>query len=368
MNLKQYGWNDFFGEKFSEYADRGFSAGRVAVEHKSQYVLYTELGELTGEISGKMHFNSGDKEDYPAVGDWVVIRPVINDKKAIIEHVLPRRNKFSRKAAGVKTDEQIVASNIDYVFIMSSLNQDINLRRIERYLTLAWENEITPVIILSKADVFNLTRNSVSAYKSLDEVVVEVENISSNTKIHVISAAENTGIDELNQYFEGNKTAAVIGSSGVGKSTLINRLTDRTKMKVSDISLYKDKGRHTTSHRELILLPAGGLIIDTPGMRELQMWEGGEGVTETFPEIEKLINECKFSDCKHDTEPGCAIKAAIRSGEIDEDRYSSYLKLQREVSYFERRQNKKAALEEKKKWKKLSNDAKKHGNAKRVDY
>jgi len=357
MNLKQYGWNDFFQENFSKFSTEGFSAGRVAIEHKSQYILYTEFGELTAELSGKMHFNSSEKDDYPAVGDWVIIKPIIEENKAIIEHVLPRQSKFSRKAAGAKTDEQIVASNIDTVFIMSSLNQDINLRRIERYLTLAWDNEVIPVIILSKADLCD----------DIDEKLSLVEGISFNTKINVISAAENTGIEELSQYFEGNKTVAVIGSSGVGKSTLINRLSDWTKMKVSDISLYKDKGRHTTSHRELIVLPTGGLIIDTPGMRELQMWEGSEGVTETFQDIEKFMGKCKFSDCKHATEPGCAIKTAIKSGEINEDRYNSYLKLQREVSYFERRQNKKTALEEKKKWKKLSNDAKKHGKVKRMD-
>ncbi len=357
MNLKKYGWNDFFEEEFGDYKNKGFSAGRVSIEHKSQYVLYTEFGELTAEVSGKMHFNGASKDDFPAVGDWVVIRPIINnnEKKAIIEHVLPRQSKFSRKAAGSKTDEQIVSSNIDVVFIMSSLNQDINLRRIERYLTLAWENEVTPVIVLSKADLC----------EDLEEKLALVEGISFNTKTHVISAAENTGVDELDQYFENNNTVAVIGSSGVGKSTLINRLSDWTKMKVSDISLYKDKGRHTTSHRELILLPTGGMIIDTPGMREIQLWEGGEGVTETFSDIEKFMGECKFSDCKHDTEPGCAIKRAIKSGEIDEDRYHSYLKLQREVNYFERRQNKKAALEEKKRWKKMTTEGRKIGKLKR---
>jgi ribosome biogenesis GTPase len=373
MNLKQYGWNDFFAEQFSPFSNDGFSAGRVAIEHKSQYILYTEFGELTAEISGKMYFNSESKGDFPAVGDWVVIRPFLDENKAIIEHVLPRQSKFSRKSAGAKTEEQIAASNVDTVFIMSSLNQDINLRRIERYLTLAWDSEVLPVIILSKADVYNVTRNTVSSspngvrtYKTLDEVIAEVEGISFNSKIHVISASENTGLEQLSQYFAGNKTIAVLGSSGVGKSTLINSLSGRAKMKVSDIGLYKDKGRHTTTHRELILLPSGGLIIDTPGMRELQMWEGSEGVAETFQDIEKFIGLCRFSDCKHDTEPGCAIKSAIESGEIDEDRYNSYLKLQREVSYFERRQNHKAALAEKKKWKKLSADAKKKGKIKRM--
>ncbi len=356
MNLTKYGWNKFFEEHFAQFSNEGFSPGRVAIGHKSQYILYTESGEMTAEISGKFHFISGDKSDFPAVGDWVVIRAIPDENKAIIEQILPRQNRFSRKSAGAKTEEQIAASNIDIVFIMSSLNQDINLRRIERYLTLAWECEVTPVIILSKADLCDIIYEKLS----------EVEAISFNTKIHVISAEENTGLGELTQYFENNKTVAVLGSSGVGKSTLINILSGREKMKVSEIGEYKDKGKHTTTHRELILLPSGGLIIDTPGMRELQLWEGSDGVAETFQDIEKFIGQCKFSDCKHDTEPGCAIKTAINNGEIDEDRYNSYLKLQREVSYFERRQNNKAALAEKKKWKKLSANAKKIGKMKRL--
>lgn len=347
-NLSLFGWDDFFEKQFSEFSKDGLSAGKVARENKNNYILYTQSGELSAELSGKFHFDAGSKEDFPAVGDWVAIRIIRDENKAIIEKLLIRKSKFSRKSAGIKTEEQIIASNIDYIFIVSSLNQDVNLRRIERYLTLIRENSIEPVIILSKADLC----------EDIDEKISSVKSIAPETDIHVISAASNTGIDELRKYFDGNKTAAVIGSSGVGKSTLINSLFGEEVMYVSDISLYKDKGRHSTTHRELILLPDGGMIIDTPGLREIQMWEGSDGVSETFHDIERLLGQCRFSDCKHKTEPGCVIKAAIEAGTIDEDRYRNYLKLQREIHYFENRNDKKAMLVEKKKWKKLTANAK----------
>jgi ribosome biogenesis GTPase len=368
--LNKYGWNDFFEASFSEYKGKGVTAARIAVEHRNYYELYSEHGDITADKSGKLFYNSENNIDLPAVGDWVVIRPIPNEKKAVIEAVLPRKTKFSRKRAGVTTEEQVVAANIDTAFIMSSLNQDLNPRRIERYLTLAWDNDVTPVIVLNKADLFNVTRISDSSSPDsarlpaqagtygLEEIISEAEGISFGTPVHTISALNNIGLNELKKYFKGNKTVAVIGSSGVGKSTLINRLCEWKKMKVSDISLYKDKGRHTTSHRELTVVPGGGLIIDTPGMRELQLWEGGEGLAETFEDIEKLVLECKFSDCKHESEPGCAVKAAMKTGEIDEARFKSYKKLLNEIKYLEGKQNKRAQITEKKKWKKLSKEMK----------
>lgn len=353
-DLKSFGWNDFFEANFSEFKEKGFSPARVAVEHRNYYELYSEFGELNADKSGKLFYNSEEGNILPAVGDWVVIKKIPNEEKALIEAVLPRKTKFSRKRAGDKTEEQIVAANIDTAFILSSLNQDLNPRRIERYLTLAWDNNVMPVIVLNKADLCEF----------IDGFISEVEEISAGTPIHAVSALNNDGIEELQKYFEGNKTVAVIGSSGVGKSTLINTLCDWTKMKVSDISLYKDKGRHTTSHRELTIVPTGGIIIDTPGMREIQLWEGGEGLAETFEDIEALMLQCKFSDCKHESEPGCAVKEALNKGEIDLARLKSYKKLLNEVKYFENRQNKKAQITEKKKWKKLTKDAKEKGKLK----
>jgi ribosome biogenesis GTPase len=348
--LNSLGWHPFFEAYFNEYAGTGLSAGRVAIENKSNYLLYTGYGELTAEISGKMFYSIDEKVDYPAVGDWVVFRPIPEEKKAIIENVLPRRSKFSRKINGSRTGEQIVASNIDVLFIMSSLNQDLNLRRIERYLTLAWESEAAPVILLSKSDLCD----------DIDEKRGEVESIAFGVPIHIISSINKIGLEDIQQYFDNNKTAAVLGSSGVGKSTLINTLIGYNRLKVNEITDYKDKGIHTTSRRELILLPGGGLIMDTPGMRAVIMWEGSDGVNTTFEDIEELIKNCRFTDCKHESEPGCAVNEAIEIGTLDEDRYHSYLKLKREVNYFERRHNQKAMIAEKKKWKKIHMQAKEH--------
>ncbi|HEY3250304.1 MAG TPA: ribosome small subunit-dependent GTPase A [Ignavibacteria bacterium] len=353
-NLTKYGWNDYFAACFSEFASDSLSPARVAVEHRNCYELYSEFGVLTAEKSGRLFYDAEDGKDLPAVGDWVVINPLEKENKAIIHAVLPRRSKFSRKKAGITTDEQIVAANIDTVFIVSSLNQDLNLRRIERYLTLAWDNNVKPVIVLSKADLCD------DMYAGL----IEVENYFTGTDAHVISAKKGAGVDELYKYFEGTKTIAVIGSSGVGKSTLINSLLNWKKMEVSDIGLYKDKGRHTTTHRELALVPGGGLIIDTPGMREIQLWDGTEGLSELFEDIEALALQCKFTDCKHESEPGCAIKGAIKKGELDEYRFKSYKKLLNEIKYFHRKQDIKARLDEKKKWKKITAEAKKKSKSK----
>ncbi|RPI17945.1 MAG: ribosome small subunit-dependent GTPase A [Ignavibacteriae bacterium] len=351
MNLlKSFGFKDFFKEHFSEFSENGFSPARVAVENKNNYILYSEFGELTAELSGKFYFNYEDKGDYPAVGDWVVIRPLPDEQKALIEHVLPRMNSFSRKAAGTKTDEQVIAANIDVLFIMTSLNKELNIRRMERYLTLALDRGLQPVVILSKADLC----------EDIDSKMMSMENIIKNIPVHIVSSVKKEGIDELKKYFEGNKTAAIVGSSGVGKSTFINALLGEDRLTVKDITAYKDKGVHTTSRRELILLPDGGMIIDTPGMRELQLWDGGDGLSDVFEDIEALFSNCKFSDCKHESEPGCAVREAIKSGELDEDRYNSYLKMQKEVNYFERRKDQKALLEEKKKWKKIHKEGKEH--------
>ncbi len=348
-DLRLYGWNEFFEAYFNEYASDGLAPARVAVEHRNNYELYSEYGELIAEKSGKLFYNATSADELPAVGDWVVAMPIQKEKKAVISAVLPRRTKFSRKKAGPVTEEQVVAANVDTAFIVSSLNQELNFRRMERYLALAWDNDVKPVIVLSKADLCD------DVYAKL----VETQNNITGTDIHVVSALKNAGIDELFKYFESNKTIAVIGSSGVGKSTLINSLLHWKKMKVSDISLYKDKGRHTTTHRELTLVPGGGLIIDTPGMREIQLWEGGGGLSELFEDIEQLSLECKFSDCRHESEPGCAVKEAIKSCTLDPKRFKSYRKLQNEINYFERKQNVRAQLEEKKKWKKITNEARK---------
>lgn len=347
--LKDFGWNEFFEAHFSEHSGNGLEPARVAVEHRNYYELYSAHGELTAEKSGKLFYSAESTNLLPAVGDWVVIKPILDENKALITVVLPRKTKFSRKKAGETTDEQIVAANVDTVFVISSLNQDLNYRRIERYLALSWDNDVKPVVILSKADLSEDIFGKLAA----------AQNALPATDIHIISAKTGAGMEELFQYFEGNKTVAVIGSLGVGKSTLINSLLDRDIMDVSEIGLYKDKGRHTTTHRELTIVPGGGLIMDTPGMREIQLWEGGEGLSELFEDIEKLVLECKFTNCKHESEPGCAINAAIKKGELDAGRLKSYKKLLGEVSYFERKKDIRLQIAEKKKWKKLIAEGKK---------
>lgn len=348
MDLKHYGWNSFFEERLSEISEDGLVPGRVAIENKTNYLLYSEYGELIGEISGKMYFNCENKEDFPAVGDWVLFRPFPDEKRAIIEHVIPRKTKFSRKAAGSKTDEQILASNIDVVFIMTSMNQDLNVRRLERYLILARENKIDPVIVLSKCDLC----------ESPEEVHTELNSFSDNVPILMISVITGYGLNKISEYLAGNKTIALLGSSGVGKSTLINHLAGSDVMKVNEITDYKDKGVHTTTRRELVLLPVGGMIIDTPGLRELQLWEGSEGLSDVFSDIESLAEGCKYKDCTHTTEPGCAVLKAYEDGSLDEERMKSYRKMQREINYFKRRQNESLILAERKKWKKIHKDIK----------
>lgn len=348
MNLFKYGYNSFFETHFKEYSGNGYVPGRVAVQNKSNYVVYSEHGELTAEISGKFMFDADAKEDYPAVGDWVVIRPLLEEQKGIIDAVLPRKTAFSRKEAGGKTEKQVLASNIDTVFIMTSLNHDFNLRRIERYLVLANESEINPVIVLSKSDLC----------EDVQDKVNKVKDVAKSVSVHAISSVMHEGIDLLKPYFTEGSTIAVLGSSGVGKSTFINVLLGSDELKTAEVSAYKDKGHHATTRRELILIPGGGLIIDTPGMRELQLWEGEGGLENLFDDIEELASQCKFSDCMHKSEPGCAVRRAIKKGELDEDRYKSYLKMAREIKYFEFRKDHLASIQEKKKWKKINKMAK----------
>lgn len=344
MNLENLGWNKFFSNHFDAFSQKEYIIGRVALEHKRIYRVYTEYGDLLAEISGKMNYLASSREDYPAVGDWVIIQARLAEGRATIHGILPRKSKFSRKIAGDTTEEQIIATNIDTVFLVNALNKDFNLRRIERYLTMAWESGANPVIILSKADLCD----------DVEEKVAQVEAVAFGVPIHSISVTENLGLEEIIRYLQPGKTVALLGSSGVGKSTIINYLTGKEILKVQEIREDDDKGRHTTTHRELILLPDGGCMIDTPGMRELQLWESNEGISDTFKEIEELANKCYFSDCQHQNEPNCAVKAAIADGTLDYGRYQSYIKLQKELAYFLRKEDQKAQLAEKDKWKKIT--------------
>jgi ribosome biogenesis GTPase len=341
--LESFGWNGFFASSFEPFAQEGYSAGRVFVQHKTQYVLYTEQGELRAETTGKMQYEARSKDDLPVVGDWVVIRIRENEGKATIYGRLPRKSKFSRKAAGPKTEEQIVAANIDTVFLVTGLDGNFNLRRIERYLVVAWESGANPVLVLNKADLC----------ENVDEIVQEVETVALGVPIIVMSALNNQGLDELLSHIKTGTTGALLGSSGVGKSTIINHLLGEEFLKTREVRENDDRGRHATTRRELILLPSGGLLMDTPGMRELQLWGGDEGIKDAFEDIVELAQQCRFRDCQHGVEPDCAVQQAIESGRLAPDRFESYLKLQKEIAYLHRKEDKTAELLEKERWRKI---------------
>jgi ribosome biogenesis GTPase len=346
LNLKSLGYNQTFEESFKEYEDLSLIPGRISIEHKGLYRVLTENGELLGEITGKIRFNAEGRQDFPAVGDWVAVQAIPSEGKAYIHRILPRKSKFSRKAAGVTTDEQIVATNVDTVFLVNALNQDFNLRRLERYLLMAWESGAAPVIVLSKADLC----------EDVQSIMDEVESIAFGVPIFAVSSETGMGLDALSDFIKEGQTVALLGSSGVGKSTLANKLFGSEVLKTNEIREEDGKGKHTTTHRELLVLESGGILIDTPGMRELQLWEGDSSLSQSFQDVETFAQECRFRDCSHNNEPGCAVQSAIETGDLDEDRYNSYLKLQREMAYFARKEDQKLALAERAKWKKIAGD------------
>ncbi len=342
--LTDLGWNSFFENQFEPYRNQNYVPMRIIRENREKYTAYGETGELLCEISGKYRFDSTGKSSYPTAGDWVVGTVRNEEMKATIHALLQRKSAFSRKVAGQVTDEQIVAANIDTIFIVTGLDLNYNLRRIERYLAMAWNSGATPVIILNKSDICP----EAEIRKS------EVESIAFGVDIFTLSAATNTGIEFLYKYIRPGETVAFLGSSGVGKSTIINTLLGVNKLKVNEVSELGSRGRHTTTHRELILLPDGGIVIDTPGMRELQLWGDDEGLRLVFDDIEELALNCRFRDCSHVNEPGCAIIEALNNGILDPGRLESFYKLKKEFIYMADRQTMKANALEKARWKKIS--------------
>jgi ribosome biogenesis GTPase len=346
LNLTKLGWNTELQKEFEVLNNKEWIPGRVTLEHKRIYRVLTESGELMAEITGKMRYQAGGRDDYPAVGDWVVLSPRYEEGKGTIHGILPRLSKFSRKVAGETIEEQIVATNINTVFLVNALNQDFNLRRLERYLLLTWESGANPVVVLTKADLC----------EDVESTVAAVQGVAFGVPIHVTSAKEHMGLEQLQGYLGEGQTVALLGSSGAGKSTLTNYLLGEEKQLVQDIREEDGRGRHTTTHRELVSLPTGGMIIDTPGMRELQLWEADGAISQSFSDVEELADRCFFRDCNHQNERNCAVLEAIQAGTLDDKRYQSYLKLQKELAYLERKNDKKAQLAERDKWKKLSGD------------
>jgi ribosome biogenesis GTPase len=339
--LEILGWTDRFAGAFQAHAAPDVIPGRVALEHQHIYRVLSERGEHLARVAGKLRHEASTAVEYPAVGDWVALRSRPGELRSTIFAILPRRSRFSRKVAGDTTREQIVAANIDTVFLTTGLDEDFSLRRIERYLVTAWESGAQPVVLLTKSDLAD----------DPDSRVREVEAVASGAPVHATSARQNHGLDVLRQYLQPGRTVALLGSSGVGKSTLINRLLGREQQRTAEVSAYKARGRHTTTNRELILLPGGGLVIDTPGLREIQLWEVGGSIGSTFADIEALSVGCHYGDCRHDTEPRCAVRKAVKDGTLGTDRLESYLKLRREADHVAQKQDKLAQLQNKRKWK-----------------
>lgn len=350
MNLAQFGWSDRYAPSFTPYLQQGFTVGRVIVEYRHSYRLYTEYGEQVAAVTGKLRHQATGIHDFPAIGDWVVIQTNPTTATATIHAILPRTSQFSRKVPGNTTEEQIIATNVDTVFLMSGLDGDFNLRRIERYLILTWESGATPVILLNKADLCS----------DLEQRLADVAAIALGVPIIPLSAVQQQGIEQLNPYLKPGQTIALLGSSGVGKSTLTNLLKGEVVQAVQAVRQGDDRGRHTTTQRQLIALPSGALMIDTPGMRELQVWSGVEALPETFTDIAALAQQCRFHDCQHDQEPGCAIQQALTDGQLDAGRFLNYQKLQRELDYLTRKQDQRANLAEKERWKKIHKSLRQH--------
>ena len=342
--LTNLGWNDFFADQLDPAATLEGVLARVTEEHKNNYRVLCELGDLAAELSGRLRYEAQGGGELPAVGDWVRVSPRLNERRATVQSLIPRRTAFRRKQAGGGFGEQIVAANIDTTFIVSSLNSDLNLRRLERYLATAWESGSEPVVVLTKAD---LCEDAESAHARVATVAQGVQAV-------VVSAHHNTGVEALAPYLSVGKTCVLLGSSGVGKSTLVNRLAGREILATQLIG-DDDTGRHTTTHRQLIVLPGGGMVIDTPGMRELGLAgqdDDESGVAQTFEDIEQLALQCQFSDCRHRTEPRCAIKQAIDDGTLDAQRFQSWIKLQRELAFHDGRSSFHAARQKNQQWKK----------------
>ncbi len=330
MNLQDLGWDDGFAAALEPY-DNCIPA-RVSAQHRGEYDVLAELGELRAHVAGRLRHEASSGADLPAVGDWVALR------ETTIQGVLPRRSAFLRKVAWSQTEAQVLAANIDTVFVVSGLDDDFSVRRLERYLTLAWESGATPALVLTKADLCDdpLAR------------LLEAEQVAVGVPAHVVSNLTGEGLEELAAYLAPAKTVALLGSSGVGKSSLANRLLGAEVQATKELA-EDGTGRHTTTTRQLIRLAGGALLLDTPGLREVQLWSADDGIDEAFADVDELAAGCRFNDCAHRREPGCAVQAAIDEGRLPRERLQSYRALQRELARLARKQDARLRSEERKK-------------------
>jgi ribosome biogenesis GTPase / thiamine phosphate phosphatase len=333
--LEELGWDADWASSFEQLEEDNLSVGRVAAQHRGAYDVWTEGGELRARAAGRIFYQHEVGAPIPAVGDWVGL------DGATITSILPRRSAFLRKRAGFSSDEQVLAANVDTAFLLGGLDDDFSLRRLERYITTAWDSGATPVVVLTKADLC----------ADVAEAVLAVESVAIGVPVHPVSNVTGEGIEQLAPHLHPGRSVVLLGSSGVGKSTLLNRLAGEELMRTATVAA-DGTGRHTTTHRELVRLPAGALVIDTPGLRELQFWEGD--VSAAFEDIEALAAECRFRDCAHAREPGCAVLTAVDEGRLELDRLRSWRKFQRELEAIAARTDRRLRLARKKRWKEIA--------------
>jgi ribosome biogenesis GTPase len=337
--IDQYGWSDALGQDFAPHAAHGHAPGRVTVQQRGLYIVATDFGELSAQLSGRL-MHDAEEAGHPAVGDWVAIAPRPEEGAATIHAVLPRRTAFVRKAADSVQSVQVVAANVDVAFLVASMNADFNVRRLERHLAAAWQSGARPVVVLTKADLC----------EDAEAIVAEAEAAAIGAPVLAVSAVTGEGMAALGAHLRRGETCVLVGSSGAGKSTLVNALAGETLMATAAIREDDARGRHTTSHRELVLLPGGAMILDTPGMRELGLLDAEEGLGATFEDINALAQACRFGDCGHAGEPGCAVREALDTGVLDPARWRSFQKLQRELAHMDRKDDRAARGAERKRW------------------
>ncbi len=344
MSLEEWGWDSYFNDKYKTIAGESLIPGRIVKESRHLYNIETRLGLFQGKVSGHYIYTAMDVAKYPTIGDWVAVR--IDQNNAVIEKLLDRKSAFSRKRNGDTTQEQVIAANIDYIFLVFALDGGRNYSPggVERFLTRAWDSGASPIIILNKCDLC----------KTIEDYLYQTELLAPGVPVHLTSAVTMEGLEELKQYLKPGKTVAFTGFSGVGKSALINSLCGVKLMKTGEIREQDLKGKHTTTHKQLIKLSNGGLLIDSPGLKELQLWGDEDTLNSSFSDIAELGESCRFRDCTHTGEPNCGVQKALNSGELDYRRFENYLDLKKELKYLETKTSIKANLAEKQKWKQVS--------------
>lgn len=350
MELEELGWTSSFEEAFEAFGSDGLTPGRVSAGFTHLYRVLTRHGELLAEVAGRFRHEARGPEAFPAVGDWVALAARPAEGRGTIHAVLPRKSAFVRKAAGAAVEAQVLAANVDTVFLVAGLDGDFSPRRVERALVLAWESGASPVVLLNKADLC----------AEVDSRRREVEQAAPGVPVHVVSGRRGDGMEALGAYFARGRTVALLGSSGVGKSTIVNRLLGEERQRTAEVRPHDQRGRHATTYRELIVLPGGAVLVDTPGLREIQLWATEEGLATAFDDLSRLAERCRFRDCRHHGEPGCAVQAAVEAGELSESRLRSHHKLQAELRHLEIKADVGLERAQRARWRAIHRAARKH--------